>query len=343
MGTNPAVNTANGTTTASFWGVGPNTLAKYDHHLFLNELREWVIHQPAGKLPQTRAFLDSAIPDGYRGQTSTHVSKWRLKYGDPCPDLPGLTKLVTSSYITGPKLVTSPNLARAKARLRKPAAMRTKAMVKNHKTYTNKDLINMSAANFLKLSPVTRARAKNLRAKFKVKMNKAKAPVPKVNLTARVKKAPSPVKKRKPFPREVLKTNKFNRMVTKIYSEQGGGANEAFSNAWNRARTKAMNIIQNRVNRNLPPLSLSPPKPKPKPKTPSPPKPKPKVKPNHKISPSSGRVKIKAPNSGRYVYANGATIPMNYLKNMARNLGINIKGIRSKANIASKIFKANNK
>jgi hypothetical protein len=144
-------------------------------------------------------------------------------------------------------------------------------------------------------------------------------------------------------------------MVTKIYTEQGGGANEAFSNAWNRARTKAMNIIQNRVNRNLPPLSPSPPKPKPKVKTPSPPKPVPKVKtasppkpkarvkPNHKISPNSGRVKIKAPNSGRYVYANGATIPMNYLKNMARNLGINIKGIRSKANIASKIFKANNK
>ena len=341
MGTNPAVNTANGTSTASFWGVGPETLAKYDHHLFLNELREWVKRQPAGKLPQTLAFLNYAVPDGYRGQTTTHVSKWRLKYGDPCPDLPGLTKLVSSSYISGPKLVTSANLVRAKDRLRKPRDVRAPVKPVNRKAYTNQELINMAAANFIRLSPVTRARAKNLRAKFKVKMNKVKAPVPKVNLTARVKKAPSPVKKRKPFPREVLKTNKFNKMVTKIYTEQGGGANEAFSNAWNRARTKAMNIIQNRVNRSLPPLSPSPPKPKPK--APSPPKPKPKVKPNHKLSPESGRLKIKAPNSGRYVYANGATIPMNYLKNMARNLGINIKGVRSKANIASKIFKANNK
>ena len=361
MGTNPAVNTANGTRTASFWGVGPKTLPKYDAHLFLNELRDWVLRNTPSRFPKTLAFLNAVVPEGYRGETDTHVSNWRLKYEDPCSEFPSLTKLMANPYVSGPKLVTSANLVRAKARLRKTGAAavpKKNSPPKAKKSYTNQELVAMSAANFLKLSPATKARAKNLRAKAKT--NKGKAPVVvvrKVNLTARVKKAPSPVKpkvKHKPFPRNILKTSKFNKFVNKIYKAQGGPANESYYEAWNRARTKAMNIIQNRVNRSLPPFSPSPPK---KAKTPSPPKPPPPKKakkakkakppsppkktglPNHKFSPSSGRVKIKAPNSGRYVYANGQSISLDHLKRLAASLGVNIKGLRSKANIASKIFR----
>lgn len=329
-GTNPAVNTANGTKTASFWGVGPNTDARYDHHLFLNELRDWIKRHEPSRFPQTRAFLDVAVPPGYRGQNDTHVSNWRLKYNDPCEDLPSLTKLMMSQYISGRKLATSAELARTKARLRKVGIEKPKK-----KTYTNQNLIAMSAANFLKLSPFTKARAKNLRAKAPAK----KAVVAKTNLTARMKKVPSPpksAKKHKPFPTAILKTNKFNKLVTRIYSEQGSSSNEAFSNAWNRARKKAMNIVQNRVNRNMAPLSLSLPKVT---KPPSPPRPvKPPSPLRHKISPRSGRVKIKAPNSGRYVYANGATVSMNYLKGLAKAMGINVRGARSKVNLVQKLF-----
>jgi hypothetical protein len=100
------------------------------------------------------------------------------------------------------------------------------------------------------------------------------------------------------------------------------GAN--FNNAWSKARAKAVNQLENRLNRGLPAFS------------PSPPKPKAKTSPNVKKSPRSGRAKIKSANTGRWVYAN--LQPMNFLKALAANKGINVKGIRSKAEIARKIF-----
>lgn len=329
MGTNPAVNTANGTRTASFWGVGPKTISKYDHHLFLNEMRNWIVSHRPERFPQTISFLNMAVPEGYRGETAEHVSSWRLKYEDPCTELPSLTKLIASSYVSGSKRVTSAELVRVKARLRKMGAK-----LPSPPLITNQELINMSAANFLKLSPSTRTRAKNIRAKAKGKS----VVIVKVNLTARMKKAPSPPKdktKRNPFPVAVLKTAKFNKLVTKIYTTQGGASNEAFNNAWNRARRKAMNTIQNRVNKNLEPFSPSPKKASvPKNVAPSPKK----GRVNYKLSPRSGRVKIKAPNSGRFVYANGQTISMAHLKSLAMTLGMNIKGLRSKENIVKKLF-----
>jgi hypothetical protein len=55
------------------------------------------------------------------------------------------------------------------------------------------------------------------------------------------------------------------------------------------------------------------------------------------LSPSSGRAKVKSNSSGRWVYAN-LHYSMEELKRMAANKGRNIKGLRSKANIARKIF-----
>jgi hypothetical protein len=57
-----------------------------------------------------------------------------------------------------------------------------------------------------------------------------------------------------------------------------------------------------------------------------------------KKSPTSGRLKIKAPNSGRLVYVNGGSVSLQYLKNFANRHGVNIKGLRSKSNIAQKLF-----
>jgi hypothetical protein len=48
-------------------------------------------------------------------------------------------------------------------------------------------------------------------------------------------------------------------------------------------------------------------------------------------------MRIKAP-SGRLVYADGASIPMNYLKNFAKRHGVSLKGARSKAAIVEKLF-----
>jgi serine/threonine protein kinase len=389
-GTNPAVNTANGTKTSAFWGVGPKTDERYDHHLFLNELLFWTQKHAPADHPKAIEFLKMAVPPGYRGAKDAHISEWRLKYEDPCPGLPSLSQLLSHPFLTGKKRATSPNLKAAKAKL-KPVKVKRISSVNLLKAKAKLKPANRRKPGRLitslrlqqakaKLRRVPRPKPKpritgyNLRA-AKAKLRKvvaraAATPKKAVNYTAR-KSTKSNVgvvlekRKRVPIPREVLRSNKFNRLVEKIRANQGGPVNESYNNARYRARMKAINQIEKRINRGLAAFSPSPPKlmnklppplsplgpPKPKPKVPSPPKPKPKVpsppkpKPAPKksnlgllLSPSSKRVKIRAPNSGRVVYANGAVISLQYLKNSAARYGVDIKGLRSKADIARKLF-----
>jgi serine/threonine protein kinase len=379
-GTNPAVNTANGTKTASLWGVGPKTDERYDQHLFLNELLKWAMdHSPASH-PKAIEFLKMAVPPGYRGANDTHVSEWRLKYEDPCTGLPSLAQVLNHPFLAG-KRVTSLNLKAAKVGL-KPvkvkrvfsanlvkakAALKAKNLRKPGRLITSLQLRKAKAA--LKAVPRPKPKPRitgyNLRA-AKAKLRKAPKNVknasvaqdtkPKGNATAR--KATTALgggmaarkNKHKPFPREILRSAKFNKMVTKVYENRGrleGGAN--FQNAWNKARRIVINKIQARLNNNKPPFTPSPPKPlppplsplgpppnpKPKPKAPSPPKPK--ARPNFRLSPSSGRAKIQSKNSGRWVYAN-LHYSMDELKALAVRLNVSVKGLRSKANIAKKLF-----
>jgi predicted Ser/Thr protein kinase len=363
-GTNPAVNTANGTKTASFWGVGPKTDERYDHHLFLNELLDWALkHSPAAH-PKAIEFLKMAIPPGYRGSNDTHVSEWRLKYDDPCPGLPSLAQILNNPFLTGKKRVTSLNLKAGKAAL-KPvkvkrisslnlqkakAKLKAKNLRKPVRLITSLQLRKAKAA--LKAvgrpKPKPRITGYNLRA-AKARLRKRPSP-------PKPAKAPSPPKKKVKVPPALFKTAKFNKMVEKIWKNAGAAAGANFQNAWNSSRTKAIKIIENRLRNNKPAFSPSPPKPrnelppplsplgppKPKPKVPSPPKPKPKAKspakhPNYRLSPSSGRAKIRSKNSSRWVYAN-LHYSMEELKALAAHLGINTKGLRSKANISKRIF-----
>lgn len=357
-GTNPAVNTANGTKTASFWGVGPKTDERYDQHLFLNELLEWAEKHTPASHPKAIEFLKMAVPPGYRGAKDTHVSEWRLKYGDPCPGLPSLTKLLSHPFLKK-KRVTSLNLKAAKAAL-KPVKIK-----------------RISSANLLKakaaLKPVNARKPGRLITSLQLKKAIAKLkrvprPKPKPRITGynlRAAKAklkvvarprlPSPLsplgppKKKVALPKGILKTAKFNKMVEKIWKNAGAASGANFQNAWNASRMKAITIIENRIRRNLPVFTPSPPKaaspPKPKPKSASPPKPKPKsksppkpkVRPNYRLSPSSGRAKIQSKNTGRWVYAN-IHYSMDELKALAARLNVSIKGLRSKANIAKKLF-----
>jgi hypothetical protein len=363
-GTNPAVNTANGTSIAGRWGLGPKTDARYDSHMFLAEMRTVLKRMGNGeKFPQAMAFLNVAIPMGYRGSSDVHTTEGRLKYGDPCPGLPTLTRILKSKYLSGrsPSPVRLPSPPKPKA----PAKPRIKALsaspVKRRATnrrvksasaragpgrllYSNAQLMAISPRSFLKLKAANKARAMALR-KGKGASVAPKKPAPK-NATARQSTRPNigavlQKRKRPPVPREVLRSNKFNRLVEKIRTSQNGPANESYTNARYRARVKAINQVENRINRGLAPFSPSPVRvpspPRPKPKAPSPPKPKPKAKANFKLSPSSGRAKVKSNSSGRWVYAN-LHFSMEDLKRMAANKGVNTKGLRSKANIARKIF-----
>ena len=386
-GTNPAVNTANGTKTASFWGVGPNTDERYDQHLFLNELLKWAMkHSPADH-PKAIEFLKMAVPPGYRGDKDTHVSEWRLKYGDPCTGLPSLAQVLSHPFLSGKKRVTSLNLKVVKVKrvvsanlVKAKAALKTKNLRKPGRLITSLQLRKAKAA--LKVVPRPKPKPRitgySLRA-AKAKLRKVKASSP--------AKAPSPPKKKVKLPPGILKTANFNKLVEKIWKNAGSVSGNKFHNAWYNARMKAIGVVENRLRANMPALSLSPPKPRtklPSPlsplgpppknlaaaaarmrqraanlvakrpkllvttKVPSPNKPKSPVKKAaksqaaHEYSPTSGRIKVRGA-TGRLAYANGAAISMNFLKNLARQRGTNITGLRSKAEIAKRIFSGNKK
>jgi len=346
-GTNPAVNTANGTKTASFWGVGPSTDERYDQHLFLNELLDWAQkHSPADH-PKAIAFLKMAVPPGYRGSKDFHVSEWRLKYGDPCTGLPSLAQILSNSFISGKKRLGSPNLKAAKAALKLVKIKRILSV------NLQKAKAKLKAKNLRK--PVRLITSLQLR-KAREKLKMVARPKPKPRITGRNLRAakaklkaiarprlPSPLsplgppKKKVVVPKALLKSAKFNKLVEKIWKNSGAASGANFQNAWNNSRMKAIGVIENRLRANKAAFTPSPPKPrgktppKPRAKTPSPAK-----RLNYRLSPSSGRPKI-SKNTGRWVYAN-LHYSMDELKALAASMGVNLRGLRSKANIAKRIF-----
>jgi len=346
-GTNPAVNTAKGTKTASYYGVGPKTSSRYDMHLFLNHIRD-VCLRTAAAVPETMKFLNAVLPPGYRGASDVHVNDFRLKYEDPCPGLPSLTKVLSHPYLKS-KLITSPMLHKARAKLRRVGVkklvrptsanlQRAKARLRKvepKKTtggYTNAQLIALTRNQVFKLSPKTRARAVKIRVGLKQNVKKAA-----VNATARVKAQAVMVaaKSVTKLPKNIMNDPRFVKMWLNIHKNLKPQAGETVYNVEVRARNMARNALVKRLNqgKKLFSVNLSPKK---KAKTPSPP-PRARIL-NYKLSPTSRRIKIKVANTGRYVYANGSSVSLEYLKSLASRLQIPIKGLRSKANIAKRIF-----
>jgi hypothetical protein len=200
--------------------------------------------------------------------------------------------------------------------------------------------VTLTRNQLFKLSPKTRARAVKLRAAVRTS-----PPKKAVNATARVKGG-LPIQKinrtkLKSIPKNVLKDRRFTNMWLKIKDGLVPYDGETVYNVETRARDRARSLIRNRLNKGLQPFSASPPAKK---KTPSPAsvgRPHGLVKLatlEHVRSPKSGRFKIRAPNSGRLVYADGASVSLAHLKNLAQMVKANIKGLRSKAQIANKIF-----
>lgn len=354
-GTNPAVNSSHpGTSTANSYGVGPDTDPRYDAHLFLNEIYTWVMKHKEGSTDgfnKTIAFLNKAVPKGYRGHKDIHVNEWRLKYHDPCKDLPTLAQIIKMKFLAE---VTEPiqnskieginyfnpksaNLLNAKAKLRQVAKPRNRPLPKMAKAGPKPTSANLKAAKAIlrKIKPPSPRRLLSRTPSPKrtpVKKRSFKRAVITVkNLMGargklkRVKRA-ADIK----ITRNILKNPKFEKLVERMWANSGSETAN-FNAAWSKARNNAMRVINRRLTNGLAPFTPS--LPKAPPKRASPPK-----AINFKLSPKSGRMKIKAPNSGRMVYANGPTISLEYLKSLAAQSGVNIKGLRSKVNIARKIF-----
>ena len=370
MGTNPAVNTANKTGTAGAWGIGPKTDERYDIHCFLNNLRAWILRK--GGFPQTIAFLNEAVPAGYRGVTDTHVKEWRLKYEDPCPGLPTVQELLKNKFITGRKF-NSPNLLVAKARLRRvlvPGLMK-----------------RVRSANLLsakrRLRKLSTSRPCILSANLLAARNALKPLKPRGRVTsAQILSARRRLKERVPTKAKLtgamMMNKRFDKIVEYYWDLNGRRSGKNYENAWNMARRKATRLVERRLNAGNAPFTpvkgnsvRKTPVKKVNvrvsvPRVPSPPKvpnaaklanaarrlkaksnalkeAKAKIviinKKNSNFEKSpSGRIKVRNPASGRFVYANGPTISLSYLKNLATRRGVVITGLRAKEAIAKKIF-----
>jgi hypothetical protein len=184
-------------------------------------------------------------------------------------------------------------------------------------------------------------------------------------------KARQPTKKK--ITAAMMKNKRFDKIVGYYWILNGRKSGPNYDNAWDLARKKAVRLVERRMNNGNAPFSpvkgnslkrsvtkranIS----VPVPRAPSPPKvnaarlanaaarlraksnalkaarAKIVVLGNSETSPS-GRIKIKNPQTGRLVYANGPTISLSYLKNLATRRGVNIRGLRAKDAIAKKIF-----
>ena len=332
-GTNPAVNTALKNGTAARYGIGPDTDPRYDAHLFLNELRRFLIK--FGKFSVTVQFLNKYIPIGYREFTDTYTHEGRLKYSTTFPGLPTISKILEDKAMGG---AGSPVRPKSVSPVRRPKSVSPR---------TNENFLAMTPRRFMKLTPKTRARAAAVRrAGAKGQQEKARA-------IANATRVPSP--RRLEAPNKVrisprtLRSNNFNKLVVRFLNKNNSAP---YQNRWNAARAKAIKVVKNRLAGGKPafspklpsPLSpLGPPKPRPKLPSPLSPLGPPKRRPSPAgvvRSAGSGRYKITGP-SGRLVYADGSAVTMNFIKNLASRKGVSIKGLRSKDAIAKAIFNRN--
>ena len=213
---------------------------------------------------------------------------------------------------------------------------------------------------FMKLTPSRRAKVASARKALASQKNKF------VKFSPKKVKTPSPKAKSKTpvsIPRSVLKSSKFNKFVQKfliqpttpvmLSPEKKLKWEKQYGNYYTRlnaARGKALSALRNRKRMGMPLFSPSPLRPKSK--TPSPVKPmKTPVRSNlpkqvrrfaYKVQfNKDNRMKIKKQSDGRVVYVNGPSVSLEYLKFIAAHYGVNIKGLRSKTDIANKIFRNN--
>jgi len=112
-GSNPIVNSGEFTS----YGITSSTDVRYDTHLFLNALRIHLLRS-GFRLKETMAFLDRAVPKGYRGNTDRYVHESRL-VGTKFPGLPGFVQLLTDPFLaTANKKFRSPSRPISSPRIR---------------------------------------------------------------------------------------------------------------------------------------------------------------------------------------------------------------------------------
>lgn len=117
------------------YGFGSKMCQMYDAHLFMMQLRLWVLENASTSkdgLPQTKQFLNMFVPVGFRKENDIHTNKYRLKYGTNYPF--NLKNILSSDYFK-------------KSGALKVPVRKNKIPVKNTKRNTNLN------SNLLRITP----------------------------------------------------------------------------------------------------------------------------------------------------------------------------------------------
>jgi hypothetical protein len=229
-------------------GITSNSDVKYDHHFFLNSLYS-LLHSWTS-IPKTNEFLKFALPETFRGPESVHVTSWRLRNKTDTRNLPSLLTLLNNPYLR--KIRESPSLSRSVSTPRAFVVNRNAADIARNILSGNTNVsvvtrVKPTAKNFLKLSPASRLALKRPGNK-EVKPKLIKFNVkPRVTAAGPTLVRPSPTR----LSPSVFRNRRFNAKVLANLSP----GNTNYYNKWNRARTRTVKALTNRVRRGLSPFN----------------------------------------------------------------------------------------
>jgi hypothetical protein len=257
-------------------GISSSTDIKYDQHFFLNSMRHHLRSWTG--IPKTKAFLEEALPPAFRDRETNHVRNWRLVNRTNTSGLPSIDTLLATPYIVNarksPSLSRSVSTPRNTVRLHKytpsspnepspsplgarGGAVNAADLARNMLAGNSSVSVSVqtstrpSAANFLKMSPASRAalRGTGPARKTSLLTFKTKARSPTRVVPTFAKRSPTRVT------RAMLRNNRFNKAVVAAASRNNN--TRPYQNRWNNARRNVMAKMENRIRQGLSPFSQS--------------------------------------------------------------------------------------
>lgn len=270
-------------------GISSSTDIKYDQHFFLNSMRHHLRSWTG--IPKTQAFLEEALPVNFRNRETNHVRNWRLVNRTSTRGLPSIDDLLAMPYIANarrsPSLSRSVSTPRNTVRLhryspsspnipspsplssRGGAAVNAADLARNMLAGNSSVSVSVqrstrpSAANFLKMSPTSRAALRGTGAAVSRRPTRLTFPTRTRTPTRVVPTIPrrSPTR----VTRAMLRNSRFDRAVVNAMNTNNS---RPFDNRWNTARQTVMTKMENRIRQGLSPFSqprsrgsVSPPQP----------------------------------------------------------------------------------
>lgn len=300
-------------------GISSSTDVKYDQHFFLNSMRHHLRSWTG--IPKTKAFLEEALPPLFRNRETNHVKNWRLVNRTNTSGLPSIDALLAMPYIVNarrsPSLSRSVSTPRNTVRLHKytpsspnepsPSPLGARGgsvnaadLARNMLAGNSSVSVSVqtstrpSAANFLKMSPASRAALRGTGAARKpsILAFKTTARSPTRVVPTFAKRSPTRIT------RSMLRNNRFNKAVVAATRK----SNSPYQNRWNNARRNVMAKMENRIRQGLSPFS------QPRSKSASPPRVTARKSPTKLLEGFMKRrnaTKIKTPNLKNYLKTKG--------------------------------------